>query len=83
MLTNVSFEFPFIWIGKLTVAFSTGQSIMVRAQNLVHMLESRTRISLLFRRWNQQEFSIVYGAGFRLIHHQKVDSLPSNSPPTV
>ena len=56
---------------------------MVHAQNLVHMLESRTRISLLFRRWNQQEFSIVYGAGFRLIHHQKVDSLPSNSPPTV
>ena len=34
-------------------------------------------------RWNQQEFSFVYGADCLLIRHQKVDSLPSNSPPTV
>ena len=48
-LPEVRFEFPFILIGKSTMAFFN-RPIMARTQILVHRWGSRTRISALFRR---------------------------------
>ena len=48
---EVRFRFPFVLIGKLTMAFLTGQSLgtYTCTQILVHRLVPRTRISALFR----------------------------------
>ena len=57
-LPEVRFEFPFILNGKLT------RTIMARNQMLVHRWGPWTRISALFRRQTQAEFSFVCSAGY-------------------
>ena len=50
--TEVHFQFPFILIGKPTMAFLTGHSWHLINQILVHRWGPRTLTSMLFRRVN-------------------------------
>ena len=60
---EMRFEFPFILIGKLTIAFFFNKPVMVRNQILVHRWGPRARILALFRRRTWPELSFVCGTG--------------------